>query len=104
MKKRRSIHLKGWGVLIGSILMLLTLMTAYSYAELVGYWKFDENTGTTAYDSSGFNNTGTINNATWTSGKCGSGLSFGGNGYVLVPNSTSINAGTWTVICWVVSV
>ncbi|GAH14955.1 unnamed protein product, partial [marine sediment metagenome] len=29
-------------------------------AELVGYWNFDEGTGTTAYDQSGNNNNGTI--------------------------------------------
>ena len=33
---------------------------------LVGYWKFDENSGTTAADSSGNNNSGTLaSGATW---------------------------------------
>ena len=32
-------------------------------ANLVGYWKFDEGQGTTAIDSSGNNNTGTLTNA-----------------------------------------
>ena len=27
---------------------------------LVGYWKLDEGTGTTAYDSSGYGNNGTL--------------------------------------------
>ncbi len=33
---------------------------------LVGYWKFDEGTGTTAGDSTSNNNDGTISGATWT--------------------------------------
>jgi len=51
----------------------------------IGYWKFDEGTGTTAYDSSSHNNHGTINTATWINeGECISGkcLSFDGSSRV----------------------
>jgi hypothetical protein len=41
----------------------------------VAYWKFDEGSGTTAYDSSNYGNTGTLTNGpTWTSGKYYRGL------------------------------
>lgn len=50
----------------------------YNENGLVGSWHFNEGNGTTAYDSSGKNNHGTINGATWTTGKFGSGLSFDG--------------------------
>jgi len=44
---------------------------------MVGHWKFDEGSGTSAVDSSGNNNTGTLTNGpTWTTGKIGGGLSF----------------------------
>ncbi|MBA3043924.1 hypothetical protein FP804_02165, partial [archaeon] len=43
---------------------------------LVACWYFDENNGTTAYDSSGNGNDGTIYGATWTDGINGSALSF----------------------------
>jgi len=46
---------------------------------LVGYWKFDEISGTTATDSSGHGNNGTINGATPVAGKVGGALSFDGN-------------------------
>jgi|GEM_PF-3663435 len=45
---------------------------------LVAYWAFDEGSGTTAHDTSGNDNDGTINGANWTTGKFGSALSFDG--------------------------
>jgi hypothetical protein len=36
--------------------------------DLVSWWKFDEGSGTTAYDSAG-DNDGTIYGATWTTGQ-----------------------------------
>jgi len=69
---------------------------------LQGYWMFDEGTGTTVADSSGFGNHGTIMGATWTaSGKFGSALEFDGaddyieiNGYkgVLGVQSRTVTA------------
>ena len=46
--------------------------------NLVGYWTFDEGTGTTAADSSGKKNNGTITGAQWVAGKVGGALSFDG--------------------------
>lgn len=45
---------------------------------LMGYWKFDEGSGTTAADSSGHGYDGTINGATWTGGHSGGALDFDG--------------------------
>ena len=50
-------------------------------AGLVGYWKFDESSGTTAADSSGQGNNGTLSGGpVWqpTGGKVGGALSFDG--------------------------
>ena len=59
---------------------------------LVGYWNFDEGSGTVVADSSVSGNNGTINGTTWTTGKVGSGaLSFDGvNDFVLGPNISSL--------------
>jgi len=69
-----------------------------------GSWHFDENLGTTAYDTSGNNNDGAINGATWTTGKFGSALSFDGeNDYVEVPHSASLDITSkeaWTIEAW----
>ena len=63
--------------------------------NLVGYWRFDEGTGTTATDSSGYGNHGTVNGATWTSGQVNGALSFDGvNDRVEVPGSTSLSLDT----------
>jgi hypothetical protein len=54
----------------------------------VGYWKFDENTGTSAADLSGNGYTGTLTNGpTWTTGKYGKALNYNGvNQYVNMGN------------------
>ncbi len=55
---------------------------------LVGWWKFDEGSGTVAYDSSGNGNNGNLTNGpTWTTGKIGGALSFDGvNDYLNLSN------------------
>jgi len=67
-------------------------------AGLFGWWKFDEGSGTTAADSSGNGNTGTLGGTTppsWTTGKVGpyainNTVGIGGSGgYVSTPNITS---------------
>jgi hypothetical protein len=70
---------------------------------LQGYWMFDEGTGTTVADSSGFGNHGTIRGATWTaSGKYGAALEFDGtddyveiNGYKGVLGTQSRTVTAW---------
>ncbi len=70
---------------------------------LVGYWPFDEGTGSTAYDFSGYGNTGGIVNPTWVTGKIGGALYFNGlNHYVGVTDSINLNiSSTITLSCWV---
>ena len=56
---------------------------------LVGWWKFDETSGTVAYDSSGNGNHGTLTNGpTWTDGKIGGAINFDGiNDYINLANN-----------------
>jgi len=51
---------------------------------LVGWWRFDEGSGTVAYDSSGNGHHGNLlNSSTWTNGKIGGAISLDGtNDYV----------------------
>jgi len=69
---------------------------------LVALWKFDEGTGTIAYDSAGDNDGNLINGPVWTTGQIGGGLRFDGvNDYVEVPYDDSIGPGYITLSAWV---
>ena len=73
-------------------------------ANLVALWHFDENSGTTAYDSTENYNDGTIYGApSWVDGKLGKALSFDGNDYVMVPDSSLLEPDRITVEAWVKS-
>lgn len=77
---------------------------------LAGYWMFDETFGSTAADTSGRGNHGTVFNSWfdgghWTNGKVGGALSFRGPGlgddYVVVPAWPTASAGSMTLAAWV---
>lgn len=71
----------------------------------VGYWKFDEGSGSTANDSSGNSNNGTITGASWINeGRVGKALYFDGGleDYVSLQAITSLTTGTpFTLSSWV---
>ena len=64
---------------------------------------FDEGGGSIAYDKSGNNNNGTIYGATWTDGKFGKALNFGGveGVYVEVADDPSLALSELTLCAWV---
>jgi len=69
---------------------------------LVGWWRFDEGSGTVAEDSSGYGNHGTIYGATSVDGKYGKALSFDGvDDYVMVPPPFSDVKQNFTWSMWV---
>ncbi|MFH0924245.1 MAG: LamG-like jellyroll fold domain-containing protein [bacterium] len=71
---------------------------------LVGEWKFDEGTGTTATDMSGSGNNGTISGATWSDGKFGNSLSFNGVDPYYVDCGTNSNltlTNNLTIEAWI---
>jgi len=63
----------------------------------------NENSGTTTADASGSSNNGTLIDATWTTGKFGSGINFNGSSsYVNIPDSASLRLGkNMTISTWV---
>ena len=74
---------------------------------LYGYWKFDEPSGTTANDSSGNNNVGTLTNSPARVGSTGglvSALQFDGiNDYVKTTNVPSFSSNTMSLAAWIKS-
>ncbi len=69
---------------------------------LVNWWKFDENTGTTAADSSD-SATGTLTSSpVWIPGKINSALSFNGSAaFVQLATNSSIGSGAFTISAWI---
>lgn len=70
-------------------------------SNLLGWWKFDEGTGTTAADSSGNGNNGTFTGSpTWVAGQVGTGaLSFSVGARILTNDLTAtegVSAVTWS--------
>ncbi|MHC4062167.1 MAG: hypothetical protein ACYSR6_11275, partial [Planctomycetota bacterium] len=70
---------------------------------LVGWWKFDEGGGTTAYDSAGKNHGSLVNGPTWTSGRINGALGFdGSDDYVDLGNDSSLKRPLPVTVCaWI---
>ncbi len=72
---------------------------------LVGWWKLDEGTGTSAADSSGNANTGTLTNGPlWAGGRLNGAVSFDGtNDYIDIANENNFDFeynNAFSVSCW----
>jgi Concanavalin A-like lectin/glucanases superfamily len=70
--------------------------------DMIGWWKFDEGFGTTAFDFSGHGNDGTLQrNAQWVEGIMGGAVDLPGNAYVTIDGvvdditSTNITLSAW---------
>ncbi len=71
-------------------------------ADLVGWWRLDEGTGTTVLDSSSSGNNGTFTGSPrWVAGKVGGALEMDGGDYVSVPGVANINPEALTLMTWV---
>ena len=78
--------------------------TATPPVGLVAAYSFDEGSGSTVADASGFGNNGTVSATTWsTQGKFGNALSFNGTSSIVnIANSSSLQLGTaMTLEAWV---
>lgn len=82
-------------IAFGIVLVLLAsgIGTAMAFPDtkveqsLVAFWRFDEGSGTTVYDSSGNENDGTIYGAKWVDGVSGKAVSFDGKDYIEIPDN-----------------
>jgi Concanavalin A-like lectin/glucanases superfamily/Domain of unknown function (DUF1929)/Bacterial Ig domain len=75
-----------------------------TFAGLVAAYGFNEISGTTVTDVSGFNNTGTLGGGVTrtTSGKFGSALVFNGSSFVTIPSTASLSlTSAMTLEAWV---
>ena len=73
-------------------------------ADLVAHWAFDEGSGTTAFDSSGNGNNGTLQgDLKWVTGKIGGALEFNGTDSIIdIPYSPNMTPSEGTTMsAWV---
>ncbi|MHC4474261.1 MAG: LamG domain-containing protein [Planctomycetota bacterium] len=75
------------------------------WAGLLAHWKFDEGSGTTAYDSAGMNHGTLMNGPVWTTGQIGGALEFDDvNDYVDVGDRNSLDFGaehSFSIGAWI---
>ncbi len=83
----------------------VTLISSQAGASgLMGWWKFDDGSGTVAEDSSGNGYDGTVYDAVWVDGQLGGALNFAGAEYVDLPAEacetidTQLTVTFWTFI------
>jgi len=80
-----------------------TTVTMTSTPGPVAWWKFDDGSGTTAVDSSGYGYNATLyNSVTWVTGPTGNAISANGvNQYVSTPDVNLSSTSTITIAMWV---
>jgi len=73
------------------------------HAELVGCWKFDEGTGTIAYDSSFYGNNGILEGSPkWVAGYQGGALELDGSNWLHIDTSPElVISQVITIACWI---
>jgi len=91
--------------LVPCVLIACLMLTSAAEAELVGWWQFEEGSGTTVLDSSGYDNNGTLfDNVQWADGKTGLAMQFDGtSGHIEVPFSENLrllNQSDFTICAW----
>jgi hypothetical protein len=87
---------------VSFVLAFSFVLTSGTRAELVGWWRLDDGSGTTAIDSSGSGNDGTLTgDPKWVSGKVGGALEMDGGDFVDVPGVSEINPESITLMTWV---
>jgi len=90
--------------LIPFFLVVCLVLTSAAKADLVGWWRFDEGSGTIIYDSSGNGNDGILQGDTkWVAGKISGALEFNGTDSIVdIPYSPDMTPSEGTTMsAWV---
>ena len=90
--------------LVCFVLVLSVALTSSAKAELVGWWRLDEGSGTIATDLSEYGNDGTLQSEPqWVNGKFGKALQFDGvDDYVEIPHAEILTVDNEvTVMAWI---
>ena len=96
---KKLIYLTSFVLMLG---LILTRAADAADPSLVGWWRFDEGSGTIAYDSSGNGNDGTFNgDPQWVVGYFGGALEFdGSDDWLDCGSDPSLDLTKWTITFW----
>jgi arylsulfatase A-like enzyme len=105
MKIMLKIFLAVFVLFISTLLFNMEVSASTLPTGLVGYWRFDENSGLSAADSSGNNNNGSLKNGpTWTAGKMKNSISLDGiDDYIDAGSNDSFDLTDLTIAAWIYS-
>jgi len=85
---RKLVYLVSFVLVLG---LVLTSVAKAADPDLAAYWKFDETSGETAFDSTGNGNDGAfVGDPKWIPGKLGGALEFDGDDYLNCGNGPSL--------------
>jgi len=87
-------------------IVLVLVLTSAAKAELIGWWTFDEGSGTTAFDSSGKGNDGTLGpegDPEWVDGIIGGAIELdGSDDYIAIDSiADDLTDNNFTVSAWI---
>ncbi len=91
-------------ILLTCFVLVLGLFPAIAAkADLAGWWKLDETSGTIAYDSSPNGNDGTlVGDPQWVAGRVDGALEFDGDDWVNIGSPPElVITGAITITCWI---
>lgn len=89
-------------LLCGFIITLVSFTTVFGTQNPVVWYQFNESSGTTANDSSGYGKNATLNGATWAAGRSGNAVSMNGSSqYVGMPSGIVNTLNDFTIAAWV---
>ena len=91
-------------VAVAVFVTLTAVCARFAAGNMVGYWAFDEGSGSIAYDAVADNDGDLYGDASWTTGRIGAALSFDGDGdYVGVSSTGFLPTGSAarTMAAWI---
>ena len=84
------------------ILILILILTSASKADLIGWWRFEEGSGDTAFDSSGYGNDGKLNgDPQWVDGYFGGGLELSSDYVAIDGIADDLTENNFAVSAWI---
>ena len=88
--------------MVSFVLVLGLVLTSTAKADLIGWWRFEEGSGDTAFDSSDYGNDGTLNgDPLWVEGYFGGGLELSSDFVAIDGIADDLTENNFAVSAWI---